>query len=90
MKLTEQYTAQCCDKEWVQDTEWSALDKLLNHIMHVHPELYAKLKQRGRILARSNNGCGYWDSDSENGWDKAQPTYRRAWIENALKERLRR
>lgn len=86
--IIEQHTAQCCDKIWLCSSRHDALERLLTHIMRAHPEQYAKLKREGRVAARSQNGLGYYDSDGAkgpyNGWDRAQPTFRRAWIRKAL------
>lgn len=93
MKIIEQFTVQCCGKSWVHTARYAALSQLLNHIIRAHPEQYAKLKREGRKMARSQNGCGYWDQDGAkgmwNGWAKAQPTFRRAWIEKALDYKLK-
>lgn len=72
------------------DTDHGAVNALLNHIIKCHPDLYAKLKKAGRREAQSQNGCGYFDSGnpSNDGWHKAQPTFRRAWIESALRHRI--
>jgi hypothetical protein len=92
MKIIQQYTPQCCERMPAQSygQDYEAVQALLNHIIKCHPELYAKLKIEGRKEARSQNGCGYWDEGkpSGDGWHKAQPTFRRAWIENALRRRI--
>ena len=91
MKIT--YTLQCCDcmPNRSFDREYAAIEALLNHIIKSHPSLYAKLKKFGRRLAQSQNGRGYFDrgKSSNDGWHKAMPTFRRAWIVSALKHHLR-
>lgn len=90
MKLTEEYTVHCCSGwVYVAQSRHDALDKLLTHISACHPDEYKKLERKGRLEARSQNGCGYWDSDSSNGWDKAQASFRRAWIRTALDYKLK-
>ena len=80
MKITTTVVAQCC-KDWRFEARYKheVISALLNHIRRKHPTLLAKLKREGRSLARSQNGCRYWDSNS---------SFRNAWIENALENTL--
>lgn len=87
------YTPQCCERMPTKSYGWEyeALDALLNHIIRCHPALYEKLKKEGRSAAKSRNGLGYYDygKPRNDGWHKAQPTFRRAWIKKALDYRLK-
>lgn len=91
MRLTESYTVECCAQVVSFECKHEALEWLMKHIRAAHLNLLTKLEKRGRELARSQNGCGYYDgSDKDVGWPKAQETFREAWRTNALKEQLQR
>lgn len=69
--------------------EYLAVDALFEHIKEKHVKTFEQLMKRGRKLATSQNGCGYWDDGKDgSGWDEAQQTFRDAWTESALKEKL--
>lgn len=88
MKLVRTFKISCCGQENSFSWEYEALERLLHHVKYSHKALWKKLEKRGRELARSQNGLGYSDYDHSNGWRKAQPWFRDAWREKALKEHL--
>jgi hypothetical protein len=78
---------ECPRAEHFKD-EHCALEWAVGHIRRSHPETYKRLEHKGRLEARSQNGCGYFDGDMANGWDCAPVSFRQAWIETALKRHL--
>ena len=69
------------------DQEHKAWEWLLDHVRSVHDwDVWETLERRARKAARCNNGCGYWDSDTEDGWTGAQEGFKDAWRTNVLKE----
>ena len=87
-KFERKFTVRCCDLTASFDWEHDALDSLLEHIEQYHPDKYRSFLKKARLAARCQNGCGYWDSNNENGWDKAQETFRRAWLRTVFGESL--
>lgn len=91
MKITKVVTVTCCGKCKTFDKEYQAVDYLLNHIRRSHKGLLKQLDARGRVLAKSQNGCGYYDGNGE-GWRRAKrknPNFVSAWTKHALERRLR-
>jgi hypothetical protein len=91
MQLVESFRVSCCGKTHEFTYKYEAIEFLMKHIRRKHKSLLGKLEREGRKLARSQNGCGYYDgNDKDTGWSRAQPTFREAWRENALKAILER
>ena len=88
MKVRTSTIVTCCFWDKTFEDEYVGLDYLLSHIKVSHKELSLRLAQRARILARSQNGLGYWDSETDDGWSRAQPAFRTAWTIKALREHL--
>jgi hypothetical protein len=88
MELIETFTVKCCDLEWSYEHKYQALEVLLSHIQNWHSQFFESLNNQGRMLARSQNGSGYWDSDTRDGWSNAHEEFRHAWTINALEKYL--
>ena len=63
---------------------------MFNHIKRNHKRCYEKIKKLGREEAMSQNGRGYADDGKSpnDGWFKAQPSFRIAWMKNALRRMI--
>jgi hypothetical protein len=86
-KIVESHVATCCGNfKFTGTYSIETQEALLSHIEKDHKELFLQLQKKGRILARSQNGRGYFDSDKDNGWAKAQELFRHAWTRHALEE----
>lgn len=92
MKITTTIKVECCNGkfEFSSSSNHEVIEALLNHVKINHKPLYERLERKGRRLAMSQNGCGYYDSGKgeQGGWWDAQPPFRQAWIENALEDEL--
>ena len=89
-KIVESYEVQCCDVKKSFEWKHEAVDYLMGHIRRKHKNLLPTLEKKGRDLARSQNGCGYYDgSDKDTGWPRAQASFREAWRKHALERMLR-
>jgi hypothetical protein len=90
LKLTKSFAIECCDLKASFECEGEATEALMAHIREKHRELLAELEKEARKLAQSQNGRGYYDDGKqpEGGWHDAGETFRNAWIEHALEERL--
>jgi hypothetical protein len=90
MKIIPKFTVTCCGLSRNYREEYLAVEGLMRHIRKKHKDILAKLESRGRVLARSQNGCGYYDgSDSDTGWPLSPETFKEAWRRNALREMLK-
>lgn len=88
-RLVESYKAVCCGTETTFSEKYEAVKFLLTHVQTAHKQFYKQLEKKGRQLARSQNGCGYYDgSDRDTGWAKARAGFREAWIKHALEDEL--
>ena len=91
MGITSTHAIKCqeCDSAIVSFEQYEAVEWAKKHIKEYHSKIYENLEKRGRELARSQNGCGYYDgSDKDTGWQKASTTFRDAWIKHAVEEML--
>jgi hypothetical protein len=86
--IKTRFTVSCCFYTGEANTAHTALDSLLKHIEENHPEYEAELYLRARLLARSQNGSGYLDTNWCDGWTNAHAGFKRAWAIEALKEKL--
>ncbi len=85
MKITKCFTVKCCDRELGKfDNESDAVTALYRHVRRAHKRLFARLERKARLSARSQNGCGYWDSNQTNGWARAGAGFREAWCRSEL------
>ena len=93
MTLISTFTVKCSCCEKFTDTsneQYEAVINLLNHIKNHHKSFFEKLQIRGRQLAMSQNGCGYFDDGKSKtgGWHESQASFRMAWTRHALEEIL--
>lgn len=94
MKLTQVFKVKCCWEEQRFSHKHDAIEWLAGHIESEHPGLAVKLRKRARVMATSQNGCGYYDdgksASPESGWNKAPESFRRAWFLHAVENELER
>ena len=67
-------TIRCCKFSVSAPYKYDCANKFLNHVRRHHPDEFLKLYKEARRLARSQNGCGYYDSGEPgptSGWSKA-------------------
>ena len=92
MKLISQFTAICdCCETFTGECDYEVLTQLQIHIKTKHSKIYKQFESLGRNAAKSQNGCGYFDSgkSKDDGWHKAQQTFRDAWIRKALERKIK-
>jgi hypothetical protein len=88
--LTEIFVTNCCNTTFLDTSKYDLFKKLMQHIRSKHPDVLATLDKYGRELARSQNGCGYYDgSDKDTGWPNAQESFKEAYREQALERILK-
>lgn len=93
IKLERKFIITCpCQQKFYGVSEDDILERVKDHILRNHYEEYVQLSNSARILARSQNGAGYFDCDTFSktdemlqGWWASQETFRNAWIKEALK-----
>lgn len=89
--LTQTYTVKCCKVTRSFEWEHQAIGWILGHIRRKHASLLPIIEERARKSALSQNGMGYYDGAGKSktgGWHDAQPSFREAWRENAIRRIL--
>jgi len=84
IRTIRQIAAACCDYRFEAEREWDVWIMLLQHVELVHPDFYRGVDWEARRMARGNNGAGYWDSDQDNGWEKAHAEFKQSYRIKAL------
>ena len=89
MKVETRFIARCCDQTQRFASEFQMLQWAVAHLKAEHPTTAKKLWKVARKIARSQNGCGYYDDGRKgSGWDQAPPEFRDAWFLQAVREAL--
>ena len=90
MIFKQEFQTGCCNFTWTNENKNWVLEKLMLHIKNEHPDIDARIEEKGRDEARSLNGCGYYDGNkpSGDGWHNATPIFRHAWRLKALAREL--
>lgn len=83
------YAVTCCTMSRQFPYKAEALQWLWKHIKRYHKSRVKEIEQQARLLARSQNGRGYFDSDKNDGWNNVHATFREAWCASALEELVR-
>lgn len=93
MKYEQWHKISCkrkCGQVFQGEHDYDVLNLMLDHIRNIHPVLFKTMTRRGRKMAMSQNGQGYYDDGktADGDWITATRVFRDAWRTDALREVL--
>lgn len=70
------------------DRPHQVLEWVLSHLENKHPKEFSELMEEARRVARGQNGAGYFDTPTHDGWTGAAQSFKDAHAKWVLRTSL--